>query len=39
MIDCDITQKGIYMKEKELNEKKVKVIPLGGLEKIGMKLH
>ena len=26
------------MKEKELNEKKVKVIPLGGLEKIGMNI-
>ncbi len=38
MIDCEITQKGIYMKEKELNEKKVKVIPLGGLEKIGMNI-
>ncbi len=38
MIDCEITQKGIYMKEKEVNEKKVKVIPLGGLEKIGMNI-
>ncbi len=33
-----VAQKGGFMKEKVLNEKKVKIIPLGGLEKIGMNI-